>query len=1058
MSRATADRHRQRPLPVGSRPTARRAAVRLVAVAGLVGVVAGGPAVLVPVSLGGPLRAASVALHHPAGLADLLARHVGDGEVVDALVVLAWAAWAWATACLAVDVWARLHGRAPRRLPCSRWLQRMVEVALGSTMAVVPLAGAHLALGRIAHPAATALAAAVPAVPAEPAEPTASRAAPARRVVPGWAAERRAGPTTGARVVAAPGPGPSPTLRPAAPAAGRTTYVVQPGDTLWSIAAARLGSPLRWRDILALNQGRLEPGGGRLVDPHWIEPGWRLVLPTAAVVVPVARPGAGTAQVPPPAAGGTVLATSRTTSAPGTAGNEAGAARRAGGAGAAGAAGGVPDGGALAGPAAGAGAERSTAAPGAAHGGVAPLEVVEFGALAAGVVALVDRLRRVQQRHRPSGLRIALPTDDVRALEARLRPGADAVPQAVAAAALARVQEAAARSHLPAAVAVRVGPARVEVLFGESPAALPVPPFGPGSRADRWTVARDRLAGAEGREADRAGHGAVLATLGRDGDEVVFVDLAAARSLAVADDRGPSAVLAMAVELATSPLVGDLELVLAGCPESFYAFDRVRRVDGLARACAIAEQRVAEGIAVRHDGGPGTAPLPAGAAPAVGQHGRTAGEGMPEGPLGGSDDSAARVPTVICVATPPDPADGPLLRRLVELAHEGGGAVAVVAGQGIPGVAWTARSSGGAVGLQRTECGAAGDAERTVVAVVPQVLGAEAAERIGRLVGAATDLHAVAPSEAAPIRAHPGGVAFDPVGAGPVDGSRSAAPQGTAVGGDPPGTAPLDPAGPGGTRPGERAARLAASDCSRTGTVEVRVLGPVDVVGAERPFVRAWSIDLVVYLALHPAGATTDQWATALWPDRLMAPASLHSTASAARRALGSDDQGCDHLPRAHGRLRLADTVTTDWRRFAEGAAAADPATWRRCLELVRGRPLDGLRATDWAVLEGILPTIESTVVDVAHRLATACLDEGDSDGARWAARQGLLVSPYDERLYRDLLRAADLAGNPAGVEAAMAELVRLVAEDVEPYDAVHPETLELYRALSRRGERAAPR
>jgi hypothetical protein len=32
-----------------------------------------------------------------------------------------------------------------------------------------------------------------------------------------------------------------------------------------------------------------------------------------------------------------------------------------------------------------------------------------------------------------------------------------------------------------------------------------------------------------------------------------------------------------------------------------------------------------------------------------------------------------------------------------------------------------------------------------------------------------------------------------------------------------------------------------------------------------------------------------------------------------------------------------------------------------------------------------------------------------------------------------------------------MAELIHLVAEDVEPYDAVHPETLDLYRVLSRR-------
>jgi len=48
-------------------------------------------------------------------------------------------------------------------------------------------------------------------------------------------------------------------------------------------------------------------------------------------------------------------------------------------------------------------------------------------------------------------------------------------------------------------------------------------------------------------------------------------------------------------------------------------------------------------------------------------------------------------------------------------------------------------------------------------------------------------------------------------------------------------------------------------------------------------------------------------------------------------------------------------------------------------------------------------------------------------------------------------LRAADIAGHPAGVEAVMQQLIQLVADDVEPYDAVHPETLELYRRLSRR-------
>jgi hypothetical protein len=51
------------------------------------------------------------------------------------------------------------------------------------------------------------------------------------------------------------------------------------------------------------------------------------------------------------------------------------------------------------------------------------------------------------------------------------------------------------------------------------------------------------------------------------------------------------------------------------------------------------------------------------------------------------------------------------------------------------------------------------------------------------------------------------------------------------------------------------------------------------------------------------------------------------------------------------------------------------------------------------------------------------------------------------------LMRAADAAGNPAGVDAVMSELLTLVADGIEPLDAVHPATMELYRTLSRRGK-----
>ena len=63
------------------------------------------------------------------------------------------------------------------------------------------------------------------------------------------------------------------------------------------------------------------------------------------------------------------------------------------------------------------------------------------------------------------------------------------------------------------------------------------------------------------------------------------------------------------------------------------------------------------------------------------------------------------------------------------------------------------------------------------------------------------------------------------------------------------------------------------------------------------------------------------------------------------------------------------------------------------------------------------------------------------------------LASPYDERLYRVLMRAADSAGNPAGVDAVWRELLSVLDADLELVDdELHPETIALYAALRPRG------
>jgi len=215
--------------------------------------------------------------------------------------------------------------------------------------------------------------------------------------------------------------------------------------------------------------------------------------------------------------------------------------------------------------------------------------------------------------------------------------------------------------------------------------------------------------------------------------------------------------------------------------------------------------------------------------------------------------------------------------------------------------------------------------------------------------------------------------------------------------------------------------------------IEVAVLGPIEIRGAARAFCRASARELVVYLAFHRHGVRNDVWGEALWADRCVAPSTLHSTASAARRALGRSEKGVEHLPRSGRRLRLGDTVSTDVERFSRGAADPDPAAWKEALGLVRGRLFDGLTLTDWAILEGTQAQVESMVVDTALRGAEHALLLGRGEEAEWMIRRALRVCPFDERLYRALLQAAEVMGNRVGMRLAVAELLRVSGDGGHP-------------------------
>ena len=238
--------------------------------------------------------------------------------------------------------------------------------------------------------------------------------------------------------------------------------------------------------------------------------------------------------------------------------------------------------------------------------------------------------------------------------------------------------------------------------------------------------------------------------------------------------------------------------------------------------------------------------------------------------------------------------------------------------------------------------------------------------------------------------------------------------------------------------------------------LDVALLGPVEVRAAHS-FRRGAARDLVVYLACHPRGVRTAQWVQALWPDRAVSPSTVHSTASDARRALGPDRWGQPRMARQGGLLRLAECVATDVDRFAHLAGSDAPDAALRALRLVRGIPLSGLSRSDWAVFDGTQARLEAMVVELALGACVRLVADGDATGAEQVVRQGLLASPYDERLYRALLRVTVAQGDRARLPTTMARLRVLAGDDgsvpgegpsARFADRLHPETTALYQRL----------
>ncbi len=201
--------------------------------------------------------------------------------------------------------------------------------------------------------------------------------------------------------------------------------------------------------------------------------------------------------------------------------------------------------------------------------------------------------------------------------------------------------------------------------------------------------------------------------------------------------------------------------------------------------------------------------------------------------------------------------------------------------------------------------------------------------------------------------------------------------------------------------------------------VEVRVLGPVDVIGGPASL-RGVNLALLAYLATRTDPVTLDAIRDAVWGGAAVNPQRVYTAASTLRTAIGPDA-----LPGAgeHGYQLTRGTVTTDLARFQYRVIYADRTgtdaavcTLVQALSLVRGQPFSATTAEDqwwrWAHDESLASATEAHIADIAHRVSWLAREERrDLDLAQWAAEQGLAASPHCDRLVGELMRAHLAAG-----------------------------------------------